>query len=571
MARSSLGGGPRTVDSRVFALLRAVAVLAGLAFVFVAVSYSGYLGFTELEGPEVEVQPSAFTVDETGRSVQYGRSALARDGKIWQMNLVGSPLEIGDAHGRLGSRLFDELDDDMQRYIGGRYGSGVEQWTASMLLRWDYRAADTYLAQDRRLELAALAAAIPEARGDRMSAYQRLFLYQCMHGLAQRLEDVVLEGSMFAASTKRPGSTERGNLVIGRSLGIDTDGELEFDPIVTVVRPDGRYPYVSVGWAGMLGVVTGINARGIFVSVNAARTDDPLEEGAPLPLVLRDVLEQADSLETAATMLQEAKLRTSGVVLVGDGVQRKSMVLELAARDREDRRTTRGEDDAIVWATNHMVKEAFEGDLQNDWIRRYTSSGYRFDRLEELLSQGGAVDIERAAEVLRDRRGLGAAVLGLGNRNALDNLNVSHAVVVDASAMVLWVSEGPSVLGRFQAFDLRDLLGREGAPSTPLDDIPADPLLYAEAYRDYQEAIELIKHARGLLSEGFPGRALWSAKIALALAPDVGDLHRLLGDVERELGNDEAALEHYRRYLELTPGRRRDQVRVEGIIAELGS
>ena len=162
-------------------------------------------------------------------------------------------------------------------------------------------------------------------------------------------------------------------------------------------------------------------------------------------------------------------------------------------------------------------------------------------------------------------------MLGLGNRNALDNLSMMHTVVVDASAMVLWVSEGPSGLGRFQAFDLRKLLGRDDAPPSPLGDIPPDPLLYAEAYRDYQEAIELVRHARTLLTEGFPGRALWSAKVALALGPDVGDLHRLLGDIERELGNDAEALGHYKRYLELTPGRRRDQVRVEGIIAELGS
>lgn len=571
MARSSLGGGPRTVDSRVFALLRAVGVLAGLTFVFIALSYSGYLGFTNLDGPDVAIAPSVFTVDETGRSVRYGRSALTRNGRIWQMHLEGQPLEIGDAHGRLGSRLFGELDEQMLSFVGRRYGSDIEQWTAAMLLRWDYRAADAYLDEESRQELAALAAAVPEASSDRMTAYQRLFLYQCMYGLSQRLEDVVLEGSMFAAAPKRPGSSERGNLVIGRTLSIDTDGELDLDPIVTVVRADGRYPYVSVGWAGMIGTVTGINARGIFVAVNAARTDDPLEEGAPLPLVLRKVLENADTLETAATMLTEAKLRTSAIVLVGDGVQRKSLVMELAARDREDRRTSRGEDDATVWATNHMTREAFDGDLQNDWIRRYTSSGYRSERLEELLNDGTPIDVPRAAEILRDRRGLGGTVLGLGNRNALENLATTHSVVVDATAMVLWVAEGPSTLGRYQAFDLRQLLGRERGPTTPLDDLPPDPLLYSEAYRDYQEAVELVDHASALLTAGYPDRALWSAKVALALAPDVGDLHRLLGDIERELGHDDDAIAHYQRYLELIPGRRRDQVRVEGIIAELGS
>jgi len=61
-----------------------------------------------------------------------------------------------------------------------------------------------------------------------------------------------------------------------------------------------------------------------------------------------------------------------------------------------------------------------------------------------------------------------------------------------------------------------------------------------------------------------------SAEIAHALAPDVGELHRLLGDIARELGDGEQAIVHYRRYLELVPGRRREQNRVEGIIAELG-
>jgi tetratricopeptide (TPR) repeat protein len=231
---------------------------------------------------------------------------------------------------------------------------------------------------------------------------------------------------------------------------------------------------------------------------------------------------------------------------------------------------TRGEDENVVWATDHMVREPFEGDMQNDWVRRYTSSGYRHDRLGELLSEVSTLDPAGAAAILRDRRGTDGVLLGLGNRNAIENLSNSQAVVIDATAMVMWVAEGPSALGRFQAFDLSQLLGREEGHPAPLEDIPADPLLYSEEYRDYQEAIESVDHARELLSNGFAERALWSAKVALALAPDVGELHRLLGDIERELQHFEQAISHYRRYLELVPGRRREQVRVEGIIAELG-
>jgi len=560
---------PRASDRPVFALLRATIALLGIGFVLVALSYSGYLSYTQMEPPEVSVPSHAFEVDPTGRRLSYGRSWLDRDGRLWRMHLEGSPTEMGDARGRLSERLFRELDDQIREIIEVRYGAWLEQWTAAMVMRWDYRGADRFLDPEHRDELAAMALALPEAEGDRIDSYQRLFLYQCVYGLGQRLDDVLLEGSMFAAAPKRTSAGEPGNLIVGRTLGFDLGRDFEADRIVTFYHPDGRYPFASIGWPGLMGVVTGINARGIVVALNPARTDDPLEEGAPLPLVLRTVLEQADTLERAVEIVQQAELRSAGIVLIGDGMNRTAVILEVAARDRENRRVVRGEDEPVVWATDHMVDEAFEGDLQNDWVRRYTSSGYRYDRLEELLSTGEPMDPARAAAVLRDRRGVGEQELGLGNRNALENLSTTHSVVVDATAMVMWVAEGPSTLGRYQAIDLGRSLRRTAVPPAPLDDLPPDPLLYSEEYRDYQEAIEAIEHARVMLGRGMPERARWAAQVALALAPDLGELHRLLGDIERDLGRPEQARTHYRRYLELVPGRRREQVRVEGILAEL--
>src|SRR5690606_17581042 len=160
--------------------------------------------------------------------------------------------------------------------------------------------------------------------------------------------------------------------------------------------------------------------------------------------------------------------------------------------------------------------------------------------------------------------------LGLGNRNALENLHTTQSIVVDVTSMVLWVAEGPSTLGRYRAFDLRYLLGRQGSRPAALEDFPADRLLYSEEYRDYQEALEGIDYARELLALDRPAEALAAAQVSLALAPDIGELHRLLGDIERELEHPEEAKAHYRRYLELIPGRQRDQERVKGIIEELG-
>nr|WP_255216639.1 C45 family peptidase [Pseudenhygromyxa sp. WMMC2535] len=492
---------------------------------------------------------------------------------MWVLHLEGSPEEIGDAHGRLAGRLFRNIDRRVDATLDGRYRGVIESWAELMLLRWDYRGADAALPSPARHELSALAAALPSDDTGELEPYHRLLLYQCFFDLTQRLQDVFIEGSMFAVTPRASASgVEAGNLIVGRTLSVDFGPDFEVDRTVSFYYPDGKYPFVSVGWAGLIGVVTGINARGIVVAANPARTDDPREANAlPLPLVLRTVLEEADTLEQAVEIIEEAELRTAGVVLIGDGVQRKAVILEAGPRaGTEDARVLRGDDEQAVWATDHMIREVFEADAHNERIRRTTSSGYRFDRLGELLASPGNFQPEDAVAILRDRRGLDNVELGLGNRNALENLHTTSSVVIDATSMVLWVAEGPSTLGRYRAFDLRHLLARQGKRPAALAEFSADRLLYSEEYRDYEEALEGIDYARELLGLGRPREALAAAKVALALAPDVGELHRLLGDIERELDDPDEAKVHYRRYLELVPGRQRDQERVKGIIEELG-
>jgi tetratricopeptide (TPR) repeat protein len=289
-----------------------------------------------------------------------------------------------------------------------------------------------------------------------------------------------------------------------------------------------------------------------------------------LPLLVRKVLEEADTLEQAVAMVQTAELRSPGILLIGDGVQRTAVIIEAGPRAREQERVVRGLGEAVVFATNHMTREPFDNDAQNDRIRRLTSSGYRSDRLGELLQDTTTFTPERALDILRDRQGRGGVPLGLGNRNALESLGGSHALVIDATSMVLWVGEGPSALGRFRAFDLRYALARQGGRPAPPDDFAADRLLFSEEYNDWLEAREEYDWARQLLLRGEADAALASARVALALAPDVGEIHRLVGDIERERGDHEQAKRHYRRYLELVPGRIRDQEVVRGLLDELG-
>jgi hypothetical protein len=129
--------------------------------------------------------------------------------------------------------------------------------------------------------------------------------------------------------------------------------------------------------------------------------------------------------------------------------------------------------------TNH-----FEGPLaqhpRNVRVKNETSTLQRRARADQLLSQLSApATPARAVELLRDRAGKDGRALPLGDRNAIDALIATHAVVMDAERRQLWVSEGPHVLGRFVLFDLPSLLEAPARGSEAPTVIGSDPLLHS--------------------------------------------------------------------------------------------
>jgi hypothetical protein len=141
--------------------------------------------------------------------------------------------------------------------------------------------------------------------------------------------------------------------------------------------------------------------------------------------------------------------------------------------------------------TNH-----FEGPLADDPENRRilgeTSTRARRARLDELLANLPAgASVEAVVGVLRDKKGIGGSPLALGDRRAIDALIATHAVVMDATARALWVSEGPHLAGRFVRFDLRRLLDPGHDPlqdSDAIATIPEDPILQGGEYEAWRRA-----------------------------------------------------------------------------------
>jgi tetratricopeptide (TPR) repeat protein len=228
----------------------------------------------------------------------------------------------------------------------------------------------------------------------------------------------------------------------------------------------------------------------------------------------------------------------------------------------------------VIGVANHALSPEFRNDRESHRLRTELTSGARQARVDELLAEHrGHIDPATALSILRDKRGAGGKVLGLGNRNALDALIATHSVVVDATARVLWISQGPHALGRYIAFDLRRELPDGSAGSPPaakvpevndvpeVKDLPEDPTRHSADYRAFLDAEQALRSSEFLHKKGDLDRAIEQAERAVALQPLHADARKQLADLlhQRDRGDDRAqAASHYRTFLTLSPPYLRD-------------
>ncbi|MCC6556668.1 MAG: hypothetical protein IT372_27220 [Polyangiaceae bacterium] len=453
--------------SRLARRLRRLVALAAIAAAPL-VAHLGIAAFTGIDPPELAAPPAGEPA-ALGDLRVLGRAYARRRGKILEVRLAGSPEEIGHQHGRL---LYPEmvhnegtLHDQFRRHVP----LAPLRWLIMDASRLEFRAVDEGMSPARRLEIAAEARAFsPDPFESFLPTYHRFVFLQSLYDIALSFERSPLLGCTSFALTD--GAFEGGHAVLARNFDFEAGPIFDEGKAVFLVREDGRIPYASVAWPGLVGVVTGMNAEGLALAVHGGRAREPRARGEPVVHTMREVLGRARDVDGALAILGAAEPMVSHLVMLVDAAGAVA-VAERAPGAPLHARRGRGK----VPLTNH-----FEGPLASDprnaAVLAATSTRARRARLDELLAALPAgASVEAVVGVLRDRAGEGGAPLPLGDRRAIDALIATHGVVMDATARGLWVSEGPHLAGRFVRFDLARLLdpayepgfGAKGADRRP--------------------------------------------------------------------------------------------------------
>lgn len=438
---------------------------------------------TRMSPPPLASAPAGEVVVD-GDIRRFGPGYAHKRGKVLEVRLAGAPEQIGHQHSKL---LYDEMvQSEQQLYttLEKLVPFAPARWLIFDVARLIHRGADHTMSRERLAEIAAQARAFsPDPFEGYFPTYQRLVYLNSLYDIALGFEHSPMMGcSSFVAT----GSATRGaHTILARNFDFEVGPVYDEGKVVFLVQEDGKIPFASVAWPGLIGVLSGMNARGLGVVVHGGRARDTTAEGEPVVHTTRALLAEASTVDEAISMLEKRSPMVSHLLLLVDATGASAVIERAPGVPLFVRRA----DGDLLPVTNH-----FEGPLAADpknlSVRQNTSTLPRRERLDELLAGGEPIDTKRAIDILRDKRGVGGVELPLGHRSTLDAVIATHAVVMDATDRVLWVSEGPHLMGRFIGFDLKVLLDPAYDPANdnaPILELPADAAS-ADEYKRWLDA-----------------------------------------------------------------------------------
>ncbi|MGH9443199.1 MAG: C45 family autoproteolytic acyltransferase/hydrolase [Thermoanaerobaculia bacterium] len=467
-----------------------------------------------------------------------GRSFIRRREGIFEARFAGGPYDRGYERGRLDHANIAAGEKDLEFLLEKMIPSPLKRWALRRLLGWTVRRSEKWIPKEHELEIAGLADAdFPDPLPGSWPPYARHLALHALHDFSQRFTATnPLSGacSGFAAGPK---ATLDGHVYLARNFDFEAVPRFDREKIVAAIVPDSGHSYLSVTFGGLTGAVSGVNDAGLSVSLQALTGGPTAGAGEPSSLLVADVLQRDTTVGEAVERIRSARVFVSDIYLLAD------VSGSLAVVEKTPVATGVRTGGSWITATNDAETPAIARSVRA--VSPSSTSSYRQRRLDELLAGGaGRLNVAAAVEILRDRKGLGGAPLGPGNRNAIDGLIACHSVVFDLTARRAYVAASPHTLGSYAVFDLSLLETAE--PDDPrfsalgAESIPADPFLTSGGYARYRRARVLNEAARSELRRGMPGPAERDASLALSLSPDFLEAFVCRGEARERLGKEGA-------------------------------
>jgi isopenicillin-N N-acyltransferase-like protein len=524
-----------------------------LAIITIVIVFICWFLLTAIDHPPKVKDLSALATERQkfGENTYFvGNNWLRRsESGLWEMYIEGDPFDRGVAFGKLTSELLSYQESvfigQIKKLVPSEgYLKFLKYFTA-----WFDRNLDENIPEEYKEEIYGTSFACSPDYDFIGSGYQRQLNYHAAHDIGHALKGLNMVGCTSFSCWN--GKSTDSTLIIGRNFDFYMGPEFAENKIVCFYNPSTGHRFMMVSWADMIGVVSGMNDKGLTVTINAAKSSIPRQASTPVTILAREILQYAENIDQAYTIALKRKLFVSESILIGSVNDGKSAIIEKSP----DKIDIVYPDTCQIICSNHYQGIAFRNDRANIENILGSDSKYRFDRVNELLGEKDKIDVPGAISILRNRFGSGNSDPGMGNPIAINQLIAHHAVVFKPARQLVWVSASPYQLGKFVAYDLNKVfsLTREQIISnheiyTNELTVPADTFLTSKGYSGYLEYLrmseELKKYSGSRISlpSGFEEKYILTNPLFYLTYSHLADYYQNMKDYGRAYGYCQKAL-----------------------------
>ncbi len=401
---------------------------------------------------------------------------------LFELYVEGKPFERGVVNGKLTRELIQLQEDYFNDQINKMVPSNFYRHFLKYVVGWFNRDLDKHVTEEDKEEIYGISLSASRKYDYIGNNYQRILNYHAAHDIGHALQNLALVGcTSFGTWGSR---SEDGNMIIGRNFDFYVGDHFSENKIVSFENPSEGFKFMYVTWGGFIGVVSGMNEKGLTVTINAAKSDIPTGSATPVSLVAREILQYARNISEALAIAKKRKMFVSESFLIGSAEDGKAVIIEKTPDSVGLYDPGKNE---IICANHFQSKEL--ANLRSNRIQiKQSASDYRYHRLEELLDATPKNSVAKTVRILRDRGGMENSDIGQGNEKAVNQMIAHHSIIFEPQKQLVWVSTGPWQLGQFVCYDLNKVFSLAGMKSNreiadSALNLPADSFLLTNKYQ----------------------------------------------------------------------------------------
>ena len=387
---------------------------------------------------------------------RIGKGTLEESSQGMILRLEGRPYERGVQHGTL---LKEKIQENLAGFIDSpdlAQSPRVEAFHAHLSTLLNF-IPPHYLEEMRGV---AYGADVPFEKILMLNLFPEMF--HCIGITAQN--EATFDGALYHV----------------RVLDYGVAKNLQGSAILMVVKPEEKHAFVSVGYAGFIGSVTGMNEKKIAMG-EIGGDGYGHWNGVPMAFLIREILENAGSLEEAKTLLNEMPRTCEYYYVISDGNQEKAVGVYatasqlhfiesgtsyalMAPHDLPKNYGKNGVDDKFFMKSFSPTHSEFQSRFHDDEGTLIALFNRQPENCVVLRGFGYAERYPIVAERIRDLYGkIDAETLQDIIKYPATNETNLHNAIFRPSTLDLWVSHAggdgaPASEQPYAAFNLNDLL-----------------------------------------------------------------------------------------------------------------